>query len=760
MCLCGKQTSNTPNEDSTKRPKQAEAKRQRRAEIRAAAGNGDTDALQKLRTEADRKAAERKRKREEDASTNKTAWLSLGRDGGGEFCGGIHTEQQCYVKALEIDRQCNECWFLLGTVGGGCVGGQEQDEAQCYANALQIDASDASAWFLLGCEGGGCIGGDGHNEAQCFVKALTINKSDYEAWLQLGCAGGGLVFGEQKSASDCFEVAIRSPDTYVKIEARVRLGIACDGEGDLADPALAQQSFLDALACQPRGDNIDEQLEWHCEAWTRLSQWRRRRADCTEDDFLYRPVSVDYSGTEFYFDLRPGDQVVYSERPKEIYILTRLYDVNGLGDISSISKTTVHSHYRSIGVRAHFELVASKHTCTKGVTSRNTRDYQKLVPVNTAPLRPLIAVPKELSHPRKHTEHNPCKMRNLELGWWKERPKQNKQKVVVLSPKDKDKGKRTIFERFWCDECNGTGYVDWRSTTPLHGWCESSRDRLYDARVSKGDPGARECADCDRECKGMLMCCDERLHTREECFAKALEASPHDNSAWFGLGLCGGGFAVGKKHSQCECYAQALENSWSSDGYEPPLSLFYPHDLIKHDFELHVPKVESNLAETWLALALAGGGRVAGKHHAAWQCCINALECGSQGWISAWRAWCMLGANSQQSRVGTPHANPNIGPSHQCEIANVHGEEHTHEQCFAKSTECMPSEVARITGYARTNGIIPVPGGLMEASILNAQKLTFGSKRESKERAPAALVKSQFNSCLAEYTVTGPNLYI
>lgn len=256
------------------------------------------------------------------------------------------------------------------------------------------------------------------------------------------------------------------------------------------------------------------------------------------------------------------------------------------------------------------------------------------------------------------------------------------------------------------------------------------------------------------------MCCDERLHTREECFAKALEASPHDNSAWFGLGLCGGGFAVGKKHSQCECYAQALENSWSSDGYEPPLSLFYPHDLIKHDFELHVPKVESNLAETWLALALAGGGRVAGKHHAAWQCCINALECGSQGWISAWRAWCMLGANSQRSRVGTPHANPNIGPSHQCEIANVHGEEHTHEQCFAKSTECMPSEVARITGYARTNGIIPVPGGLMEASILNAQKLTFGSKRESKERAPAALVKSQFNSCLAEYTVTGPNLYI
>ena len=254
----------------------------------------------------------------------------------------------------------------------------------------------------------------------------------------------------------------------------------------------------------------------------------------------------------------------------------------------------------------------------------------------------------------------------------------------------------------------------------------------------------------------MTLCCDERLHTREECFAKALEASPHDNNAWFGLGLCGRGVVVAKTHSQCDCYAQAT--FWSSDGYEPPLSLFYPYDLIKHDFELHDPKVESNLAVTWLALALTGGGHVAGKHHAAWQCCINALECDSQGWSSVWRAWCMLGANSQ--RVGTPHANPNIGPSHQteCEIANVHGEEHTHEKCFAKSTECMASEMVRIAGYARMNCIIPVPGGLMEASILTAQN--FGSKRESKERAPAALVKSQFNSCLAEYTVTSPNLYI
>ena len=68
----------------------------------------------------------------------------------------------------------------------------------------------------------------------------------------------------------------------------------------------------------------------------------------------------------------------------------------------------------------------------------------------------------------------------------------------------------------------------------------------------------------------------------------------------------------------------------------------------------------------------------------------------------------------------------------------------------------MPSEVARITEYARTNGIIPVPSGLMEAPILNAQKLTFGSKRESKERVQAALVKSQVDSCLAEYIVTGP----
>ena len=55
------------------------------------------------------------------------------------------------------------------------------------------------------------------------------------------------MFGGQKSASDCFEVAIRSPDTYVKIEARVRLGIACDGEGDLADPAPGTTKFFELL---------------------------------------------------------------------------------------------------------------------------------------------------------------------------------------------------------------------------------------------------------------------------------------------------------------------------------------------------------------------------------------------------------------------------------------------------------------------------------------------------------------------------------
>ena len=64
------------------------------------------------------------------------AWCNLGAMGGdsaGEMivAGQQCTDQQCYIKALELDNKYASAWHNLGTVGGGSVGGQQYTQQQC-----------------------------------------------------------------------------------------------------------------------------------------------------------------------------------------------------------------------------------------------------------------------------------------------------------------------------------------------------------------------------------------------------------------------------------------------------------------------------------------------------------------------------------------------------------------------------------------------------------------------------------------------------
>ena len=53
--------------------------------------------------------------------------------------GQRYTEQQCYIKALELNDQHTGAWYRLGTMGGGSVDGQQYNNKQCYIKAVEID---------------------------------------------------------------------------------------------------------------------------------------------------------------------------------------------------------------------------------------------------------------------------------------------------------------------------------------------------------------------------------------------------------------------------------------------------------------------------------------------------------------------------------------------------------------------------------------------------------------------------------------------
>ena len=59
-------------------------------------------------------------------------FYSLGLMEGGTVDGQQYTQQQCCIKALELNDQDAEAWDALGNVGGGCVDGQQYTKQQCH----------------------------------------------------------------------------------------------------------------------------------------------------------------------------------------------------------------------------------------------------------------------------------------------------------------------------------------------------------------------------------------------------------------------------------------------------------------------------------------------------------------------------------------------------------------------------------------------------------------------------------------------------
>ena len=53
--------------------------------------------------------------------------------------GQRYTQQQCFIKALEIDDQHADAWNFLGyNCGGGIVGGQQHTRQQCHAKHYEL----------------------------------------------------------------------------------------------------------------------------------------------------------------------------------------------------------------------------------------------------------------------------------------------------------------------------------------------------------------------------------------------------------------------------------------------------------------------------------------------------------------------------------------------------------------------------------------------------------------------------------------------
>ena len=68
-------------------------------------------------------------------------FYKLGYAGGGSVGGQRYTEQECYIKTIEINDQHANAWDCLGYFGGGSVGGQQYTQRQCYDKANEIRAA-------------------------------------------------------------------------------------------------------------------------------------------------------------------------------------------------------------------------------------------------------------------------------------------------------------------------------------------------------------------------------------------------------------------------------------------------------------------------------------------------------------------------------------------------------------------------------------------------------------------------------------------
>ena len=115
---------------------------------------GQTEAIQ---TKASRlSAAQRKCKQKENDRALRSsveiddqdaiAWCNLGAmrgDSAGQMivAGQQYTDQQCCIKALELNNKYAIAWHNLDTVGGGSVGGQQYTQQQCYNRRDELETA-------------------------------------------------------------------------------------------------------------------------------------------------------------------------------------------------------------------------------------------------------------------------------------------------------------------------------------------------------------------------------------------------------------------------------------------------------------------------------------------------------------------------------------------------------------------------------------------------------------------------------------------
>eukprot|EP01063_Lacrimia_lanifica_P024070 TRINITY_DN3203_c0_g2_i1.p1 TRINITY_DN3203_c0_g2~~TRINITY_DN3203_c0_g2_i1.p1 ORF type:complete len:1422 (+),score=273.79 TRINITY_DN3203_c0_g2_i1:78-4343(+) len=137
-----------------------------------------------------------------------TAWLDLGRSGGGEVDGATFTEKECYEQALGLDGRNGEAWAHLARQGGGKVNGSAYSEKGCYEQVVGLDGRDGTAWYILGLEGGGEVHGCSYSKKQCYQMALGIDGGNSRAWHILGLHGGGVVACAPYSAKECHQRAL------------------------------------------------------------------------------------------------------------------------------------------------------------------------------------------------------------------------------------------------------------------------------------------------------------------------------------------------------------------------------------------------------------------------------------------------------------------------------------------------------------------------------------------------------------------------
>ena len=108
----------------------------------------------------------------------------IGCAGGGSVDGQRYTQQQCFIKALEIDDQHANAWYRLGLYRGGSVGGQQYTQQQCHIKALELNDQHADAWMGLGQNRGGSVGGQQYTRQQCHDKynefRASVLKSTYQ----------------------------------------------------------------------------------------------------------------------------------------------------------------------------------------------------------------------------------------------------------------------------------------------------------------------------------------------------------------------------------------------------------------------------------------------------------------------------------------------------------------------------------------------------------------------------------------------------